>query len=54
MAEFKLPSNSIVKQNGNVFKAPAGATNVRTFKIYRYNPDSSENPRIDTLSLIHI
>ena len=48
MAEFKLPSNSIVKQNGNVFKAPAGATNVRTFKIYRYNPDSSENPRIDT------
>ena len=48
MAEFKLPSNSIVKQNGNVFKAPAGATNVRNFKIYRYNPDSSENPRIDT------
>ena len=42
MAEFKLPSNSIVKQNGNVFKAPAGATNVRNFKIYRYNPDSSE------------
>jgi len=48
MAEFTLPTNSIVKTNGQVFKAPEGATNVRTFKIYRYDPDSGENPRVDS------
>ena len=31
-----------------MFKAPAGAKNVRVFKIYRYDPDSNENPRLDT------
>ena len=39
MAEFTLPANSIVKKTGNVFAAPADAVNVRTFKIYRYDPD---------------
>jgi succinate dehydrogenase / fumarate reductase, iron-sulfur subunit len=35
-------------QGRAVFKAPAGAKNVRVFKIYRYDPDSTENPRLDT------
>ena len=47
MAKFSLPKNSKVKQ-GKHFPAPAGATNVRTFKVYRYDPDSGENPRTDT------
>jgi len=47
MAEFQLPPNSRVKP-GKSFKAPEGATNVRRFSIYRYDPDSGENPRLDT------
>jgi succinate dehydrogenase / fumarate reductase iron-sulfur subunit len=48
MAEFTLPANSKVRKDGRVFKAPAGANNVRVFKIYRFDPDSTENPRLDT------
>ncbi|MGA2709203.1 MAG: succinate dehydrogenase iron-sulfur subunit [Steroidobacteraceae bacterium] len=51
MAEFSLPANSVVRKHGRVFKAPAGAKNVRVFKIYRYDPDSSENPRLDTYEI---
>ncbi|RLA26906.1 MAG: succinate dehydrogenase iron-sulfur subunit, partial [Gammaproteobacteria bacterium] len=46
MAQFNLPPNSRV-QKGKTFEAPAGASNVRRFEIYRYDPDSGENPRID-------
>ena len=48
MAEFFLPANSKVRKNGRVFKAPAGANNVRVFKIYRFDPDLDENPRLDS------
>src|SRR3984957_17088748 len=48
MAEFSLPKNSKVRKDGRVFKAGAGAKNVRVFKIYRYDPDSAENPRLET------
>jgi succinate dehydrogenase / fumarate reductase iron-sulfur subunit len=47
MAEFQLPPNSRVKP-GKTFKAPAGSKNVRRFLIYRYDPDSGQNPRLDT------
>lgn len=50
MAEFHLPANSIVKK-GRHFDAPAGATNTRRFEVYRYDPDSGENPRIDSYDL---
>jgi succinate dehydrogenase / fumarate reductase iron-sulfur subunit len=46
MAEFSLPKNSKVTK-GKHFPAP-GAKNVRTFKVYRWNPDDSANPRTDT------
>ena len=46
MAEFSLPANSIVKK-GKVFEAPSNASNTKRFKIYRYDPDSGENPRVD-------
>ena len=51
MAEFALPKNSKIKKNGKTFKAPDGAKNVRKFKVYRYDPDSGENPRTDTYEI---
>ena len=47
MAEFRLPPNSRVRK-GRHFPAPQGATNTRSFAVYRYDPGSEENPRIDT------
>ena len=47
MVEFMLPKNSRPKK-GKTWPTPAGATKTRTFRIYRYDPDLSENPRIDT------
>ena len=48
MAEFLLPLGSRVNKNGKTHKAPEGATKVRKFRIYRFDPDSGANPRIDT------
>ena len=49
MAQLTLPKNSTIdKAAGKSFKAPAGAKNVRQFKIYRYDPDTQANPRVDT------
>ena len=47
MAEFTLPKNSKIKP-GKAFPAPAGAKRVKKFRVYRYDPDTKENPRIDT------
>ena len=47
MVEFSLPANSKVK-SGKAHAAPAGASRVKKFKIYRYDPDSGDNPRLDT------
>ena len=47
MAEFLLPKNSRIKE-GKTFKAADRAKNVKRFRVYRYDPDSGENPRIDT------
>ena len=52
MAQFSLPQNSrINKSAGKHYPAPAGAKNVRTFKIYRYDPDTGENPRLDSYDI---
>jgi succinate dehydrogenase / fumarate reductase iron-sulfur subunit len=50
MAEFTLPANSKVKI-GNTHKAPDSAKRVRAFKIYRYDPDKGDNPRLDTFEI---
>ncbi len=47
MAEFRLPTNSRVKQ-GKTHKAPGDASRVRRFVVYRYDPDSGDNPCTDT------
>ena len=47
MAQFRLPKNSRVS-GGKHYPAPAGAKEVRRFKVYRWDPDSGQNPRADT------
>jgi succinate dehydrogenase / fumarate reductase, iron-sulfur subunit len=53
MAEFSLPKNSKLSKDGNHFEAPEGATRVKVFNIYRYDPEDvgadgkPKNPRID-------
>lgn len=50
MAEFLLPKNSKIKK-GRHHKAPDGAGKTRRFKVYRYDPDSGDNPRTDTFDV---
>ncbi len=50
MATFTLPKNSTIQQ-GKTYKAESGAKNVKSFKIYRFDPDSGENPRTDTFEI---
>jgi succinate dehydrogenase iron-sulfur subunit len=50
MAEFTLPKNSKV-QKGKTFAAAEGATNKKSFRIYRWEPDTGENPRLDTYEI---
>ncbi len=47
MVEFNLPPNSRPKE-GKTWPTPPGAKRVRRFRIYRYDPDTGGNPRIDT------
>ncbi len=47
MVEFTLPANSKVKP-GKAWPAPSDAKKVKTFKIYRWNPDDGNNPQLDT------
>ncbi len=50
MAEFRLPPHSRI-QKGRHFPAPDGATRVRRFTVYRFDPDKNENPRVDTFEV---
>ena len=50
MAEFSLPANSRV-QTGVTYSAPKDSASTRSFKVYRYDPDTEENPRIDTYEI---
>ena len=50
MAQFRLPANSIIKK-GRTHPVASGKDapkRVKTFKIYRWDPDSGENPRMDS------
>jgi succinate dehydrogenase / fumarate reductase iron-sulfur subunit len=52
MVELVLPKNSrIDKKAGKRHAAPAGAKNVRSFRIYRFDPSSGQPPRVDTFDL---
>jgi len=47
MVELTLPKNSQIKK-GRIHPAPEGAKRTRTFRVYRYDPETGENPRFDT------
>jgi succinate dehydrogenase / fumarate reductase, iron-sulfur subunit len=51
MVELTLPRGSKVNPHGRVHKAAGGGAAVRTFRIYRFDPDSGENPRLDTFEV---
>ena len=47
MVQITLPKNSQMVE-GKVWPAPEGATNLKEFRIYRWNPEDGRGPRIDT------
>ena len=47
MVQLTLPKNSKI-MTGKTWPKPEGATNVRKFQIYRWNPDDGKNPQVDT------
>jgi len=47
MVQINLPENSKV-QKGKYYKDTTGSKNIRKVNIYRWDPSSGENPRIDT------
>ncbi|WP_292685034.1 succinate dehydrogenase iron-sulfur subunit [Novosphingobium sp.] len=50
MASFSLPANSTITGKPRHHRAE-GASRVRKFTVYRYDPDSGENPRYDTFEI---
>lgn len=54
MVEFTLPKNSKVQKKGKQYKAAKGAKKVKTFQVYRWDPEDRDaqgvpkNPRMDT------
>src|SRR3546814_8826280 len=47
MARFTLPPNSRLRE-GETHNAPIGAKRIKCFRIYRWDPDIGDNPRVDT------
>lgn len=50
MAQFLLPKDSRVRK-GKSFDTSEGANRKKRFLIYRWDPDSGENPRTDTYDI---
>ena len=50
MAELRLPANSRIRK-GTDHPAPEGAKRPRTFRVYRWDPDSGETPRVDSYTV---
>jgi succinate dehydrogenase / fumarate reductase, iron-sulfur subunit len=46
MVELTLPKNSKITE-GKTWPAPAGAKRTTEFRVYRWNPDDGQNPRMD-------
>jgi len=52
MVQFTLPENSKYgSRPGRHYPAPAGATRVKRFQVYRFDPESRESPRVDSFEL---
>jgi len=56
LKRFPVPKNFGVSpesriSKGKTWPASVGAVNVKAFEIYRYDPDSEANPRLDTFEV---
>lgn len=51
MVEFTLPKKSRVKKGNHVKLKDSDTTTVRHVKVYRYDPDKGDNPRLDTYDI---
>lgn len=56
LKRFPMPRNADVSpesriERGKSWPAPAGATRTKNFELYRYDPDSGRNPRLDTFEV---
>ena len=47
MLQLRLPKNSQLTK-GKEFPATNGASNTKTFRVYRWDPDEGANPRVDS------
>ncbi|MFM5954625.1 MAG: succinate dehydrogenase iron-sulfur subunit [Novosphingobium sp.] len=50
MANFSLPANSVISRAGTHHKTD-GAQRARKFTVYRYDPDSGQNPHYDVFEI---
>ena len=50
MVQFRLPANSKVRP-GKVWPEPNNASRTKRFRIYRWNPDEGNNPRLDVFTV---
>ena len=50
MVQFNLPENSKILK-GKYFKDKTGSSNIKKVYIYRWSPESNENPREDTFEV---
>lgn len=50
MVQLGLAKNSKIVE-GKTFKASAAIKNLKTFKIYRWDPETPDNPRLDTYEI---
>lgn len=50
MVQLRLPPNSRI-QKGKAYKAEKPVTTLKTFQVYRWNPDTPDNPRYDTFEV---
>lgn len=56
LKRFPVPRNFGVSpgsriERGRTWPAPVGASRVKAFEIYRYDPDTGDNPRLDTFEV---
>lgn len=51
MVQLTLPRNSKVNKNGKTHRAEGTEGQTRTFRVYRYDPDNADNPRVDSFEI---
>ena len=51
MSQFALPQNSKIEV-GNYFKDKTKSKNLKKINVYRWDPSTGKNPRVDTFEVI--